>query len=108
MSRKSTPAEFVHLYRQAFLEYETHALRNKRPLDDPTPEDALMVARAWRNGSSRPAVPLSKIQGDVLRLPAAHRDPERYIAGSTESESSRYRCVVTGLSSTNVCAAANV
>jgi hypothetical protein len=28
-------------------------------------------------------VPLSKIQGDVLRLLASHRDPESYVAGST-------------------------
>ena len=37
----------------------------------------------WRNKSSRPAVPLSRIQTDILRLLAAHRDPESYIAGST-------------------------
>jgi hypothetical protein len=28
-------------------------------------------------------VPLSKIQSDILRLPASHRDPESYVAGST-------------------------
>jgi hypothetical protein len=28
-------------------------------------------------------VPLSKIQTDILRLLAAHRDPESYVAGST-------------------------
>jgi hypothetical protein len=28
-------------------------------------------------------VPLSKIQTDVLRLLAAHRDPESYVAGAT-------------------------
>jgi len=28
-------------------------------------------------------VPLSKIQIEVLRLLAAHRDPESYVAGST-------------------------
>lgn len=28
-------------------------------------------------------MPLSKIQGDVLRLLASHRDPESYVAGST-------------------------
>src|ERR1700683_5019182 len=35
------------------------------------------------NRSSRRAVPLSKIQGDILRLLASHRDPESYVAGST-------------------------
>jgi hypothetical protein len=28
-------------------------------------------------------VPLSKLQSDVLRLLASHRDPESYVAGST-------------------------
>jgi hypothetical protein len=28
-------------------------------------------------------VPLSKIQTEILRLLAAHRDPESYVAGST-------------------------
>jgi len=28
-------------------------------------------------------MPLAKIQSDILRLPAAHRDPESYVAGST-------------------------
>jgi hypothetical protein len=33
-----------------------------------------------RNRSSGPAVPLSRIQTDILRLLAAHRDPESYVA----------------------------
>ena len=38
----------------------------------------------WRNRSSkRAAVPLTKIQSDVLRLLAAYRDPESYVADST-------------------------
>jgi hypothetical protein len=37
----------------------------------------------WRNRSNRRAVPLSKIQTDVLRLLASHRDPESYVAGAT-------------------------
>jgi hypothetical protein len=37
-------------------------------------------------------VPLSKIQSDILRLLAAHRDPESYVAGSTPltRDTSRY------------------
>src|SRR6516164_274615 len=35
------------------------------------------------NRSSKPAVPLSKIQIEVLRVLAAHRDPESYVAGAT-------------------------
>jgi hypothetical protein len=37
----------------------------------------------WRSGSSRRAVPLSKIQIDVLRILAANRDPESYVAGAS-------------------------
>lgn len=37
----------------------------------------------WQSGSSPCAVPLSKLQADVLRLLAAHRDPESYVAGSS-------------------------
>ena len=37
----------------------------------------------WPNRSSRPATPLSKIQTDILKLLASHRDPESYVAGST-------------------------
>src|SRR3954447_3364015 len=33
--------------------------------------------------SKKRAVPLSKIQIDVLRLLATHRDPESYVAGAT-------------------------
>jgi len=38
---------------------------------------------AWLKKSSRPVVPLTKIQTDILRILAAHRDPESYVAGST-------------------------
>ncbi len=42
-----------------------------------------MKLGAWRNGLSRRAVPLSKIQTEILRLLASHRDPESYVAGAT-------------------------
>jgi len=42
------PDEFATLYRRAFAEYGTQALWNKRMLQEPTPEDALVVARALR------------------------------------------------------------
>ena len=42
------PADFVALYRLAFEQYRVRALWNKRRLDNPTPEDALVVARALR------------------------------------------------------------
>ena len=34
----------------------------------------------WRNRSSMPAVSLFRIQTGILRLVAAHRDPESYVA----------------------------
>src|SRR5579863_6839182 len=37
----------------------------------------------WRNGSSRRAVLLSKIQIDLLRPLASHHDPESYVAGAS-------------------------
>jgi len=49
------PADFARLYRRAFKEYGTQALWNKRVLDAPTPEDALVVARALRIEGGREA-----------------------------------------------------
>ena len=60
-----------------------------------TPADALVVARALRTEGNRDArrlaeqieracrAALSKIQTDILRLLAAHRDPESYVAGAS-------------------------
>ena len=46
MSTEPTPtADFASLYRQAFKEHGARDLWNKRQLDDPTAEDALVVAR---------------------------------------------------------------
>jgi hypothetical protein len=45
----------VSLYRRAFTEYGTHALWNKRCLEAPTFEDALVVARALRIEGDREA-----------------------------------------------------
>ena len=39
---------FVSLYRQAFAEYGTQALWNMRPLEQPTPADALAITKALR------------------------------------------------------------
>src|SRR5260370_12215606 len=49
----------------------------------PCASRVIVTRGVWRNGSSRPAVPLSKIQTEVLRLLASHRDPESYVAGAT-------------------------
>jgi hypothetical protein len=47
--------DFVSLYRRAFVEYGTHALWNKRMLERPTPDDALVIARALRREGNRAA-----------------------------------------------------
>jgi hypothetical protein len=47
--------DFESLYRRAFAEYGTRALWNKRMLEKPTPEDALVVARALRIEGDRNA-----------------------------------------------------
>jgi len=40
--------DFAALYRRAFEDYGTRALWNRRSLDNPTREDALVIARALR------------------------------------------------------------
>jgi len=47
-SEQAPPEDFASLYRRAFARYGTWALWNKRALDAPTPDDALVVARALR------------------------------------------------------------
>jgi hypothetical protein len=49
------PDDFANLYRRAFADYGTHALWNKRALENPTREDALVVARALRIEGDREA-----------------------------------------------------
>ncbi len=49
------PVDFLSLYRRAFVEYGTQALWNKRALEAPTQEDALVVARALRIEGDRKA-----------------------------------------------------
>lgn len=57
MSERETanPEDFAVLYRRAFALYGTHALWNKRMLDQPTREDAMVVARALRIEGDRAA-----------------------------------------------------
>jgi hypothetical protein len=42
------PEDVVSLYRRAFAEYGARALWNMRPIDDPTPADALAITKALR------------------------------------------------------------
>jgi hypothetical protein len=51
----SNPDDFASLYRRAFMYYGTHALWNLRTLDNPSKEDALVVARALRIEGNREA-----------------------------------------------------
>jgi hypothetical protein len=44
----SEPEDFVSLYRRAFAVYGTQALWNMRPIEDPTPADALAITKALR------------------------------------------------------------
>ncbi|HTW81403.1 MAG TPA: hypothetical protein VME23_17785 [Terracidiphilus sp.] len=55
MSTDISQADYVTLYRLAFAEYRAHALWFMRPLEHPTPEDALTVARALRVEGDLPA-----------------------------------------------------
>jgi hypothetical protein len=61
---------FVILYRRAFAAYGTQALWNKRMLEDPTPEDALVVARALRIEGDRDARAMAEEIENACR--AAH------------------------------------
>ena len=45
---RATDPCFASLYRRAFAEFGTLALWNLRRFETPTPEDALVVARALR------------------------------------------------------------
>ena len=49
------PEDLLSLYRRAFAEYGARALWNKRLLEEPTPDDALVVARALRVEGNREA-----------------------------------------------------
>lgn len=74
-----TPAEpeiFATLYRRAFAEYGTRALWNKRILEEPAPDDALVIARALRMEGDREARKLAEQIEKACR--AAPWNPDRY------------------------------
>jgi hypothetical protein len=48
MSEDRLVLDFAALYRRAFAEYGSLALWNMRSFESPTPDDALVVARALR------------------------------------------------------------
>ena len=55
MTDPANSADLATLYRRAFAEYGTLALWNLRSFEAPTPEDALVVARALRIEGNLPA-----------------------------------------------------
>ncbi len=62
--------DFAILYRRAFAEYGTRALWNMRTFDNPTTDDALVVARALRIEGDREARRLAEQIEQACR--AAH------------------------------------
>jgi hypothetical protein len=54
------PETFATLYRRAFAEYGAQALWNKRMLEEPTRDDALVIARALRIEGDREARKLAE------------------------------------------------
>jgi hypothetical protein len=54
------PEDFGSLYRRAFAAYGAQALWNKRMLEQPTQEDALVIARALRIEGDREARKLAE------------------------------------------------
>ena len=61
MDQSATPlCDYATLYRRAFERYGVRALWNKRLLDEPSPEDALVVARALRIEGDREARKLAE------------------------------------------------
>jgi hypothetical protein len=52
--------DFATLYRRAFADYGAQALWNKQFLEEPTPEDALVIARALRIEGDREARKLAE------------------------------------------------
>lgn len=61
--------DLASLYRRAFSEYGTQALWNKRMLDQPNAEDALVVARALRIEGDRQARSLAERIERACRAP---------------------------------------
>jgi hypothetical protein len=47
-SPATEPEDLRSLYRRAFKDYGSRALWSMRPMEDPTPADALAITKAWR------------------------------------------------------------
>ena len=67
-----TPQEtddFTSLYRHAFAQHGTQALWNMRPIEDPTPADALAITKALRTHGGMEGRRLAEQIEKVCRAP---------------------------------------
>jgi hypothetical protein len=64
-----TPEDFATLYRRAFADYGTQALWNMRPIEDPTPADALAITKALRTHGGMGGRRLAERIESVCRAP---------------------------------------
>jgi hypothetical protein len=60
---------FANLYRRAFAQYRTQALWNMRPIEDPTPADALAITKALRTHGGMEGRRLAEQIERVCRAP---------------------------------------
>jgi hypothetical protein len=63
------PEDFTSLYRRAFAQYGTQALWNMRPIEDPTPADALAITKALRTHGGMDGRRLAEQIERVCRAP---------------------------------------
>ncbi len=63
------PETLASLYRRAFAAYGTQALWNMRPIDDPTPADALAITKALRTHGGMDGRRLAEQIERVCRAP---------------------------------------
>ena len=63
------PEDFATLYRRAFTDHGTQALWNMRPIEDPTPADALAITKALRTHGGMEGRRLAERIESVCRAP---------------------------------------
>jgi hypothetical protein len=81
MSDANGPSDtYAALYRRAFELFGTRALWNRKPVPDPTPEDALAITHSLRVEGNLEAPRLAE------RIEAACGDSPRYVARKTQLE----------------------
>jgi hypothetical protein len=68
-SSPAIPEDLTALYRRAFADYGTQALWNMRPLEDPTPADALAITKALRTHGGLEGRRLAERIESICRAP---------------------------------------